>query len=100
MSELGDIVLKGRSKNAGPFWLIIDIFCGSEDAFSQVTRSVSTARVASLLDVPQASIKRFEIADLMVVKLSLPRPETQGAINDRDMHGAAIASLIREMPVN
>ena len=33
MSQLGDLVQKVRSKNAGPFWLTIDIFCGSEAVF-------------------------------------------------------------------
>jgi len=30
MYLLGDKVKKIRSKNAGPFWITIDIFCGSK----------------------------------------------------------------------
>ena len=100
MSELGDVALKVRSKNAGPFWITIDIFCGTEDAFSQVQSGLSTDRVAKALSCDAKDIKRFEIPALNVVKLSLPRPRIQGSKEDRDMHGAALATLLAELPLN
>ena len=100
MSTLGELVYKVRSKNAGPFWMTVDIFCGTPDAYEQVTRSVSTERIAQLVSVDPAHIKRFEIPDLNVVKLSMPRPQVQGSIEDRDMHGAALATLVQELSVN
>lgn len=100
MSELRDIVQKVRSKNAGPFWLTIDIFCGSAEAFQQVSNGVSTDRVAALFKADPSVVKRFDIADLNVVKFSLPRPVIQGARLDRDMHGAGWAALLAEMEVN
>ena len=99
-STLGDVVLKVRSKNAGPFWITVDIFCGSEEAFRRVSQGLSTERLAALLSVDTDQIKRFEIPALNVVKLSLARPAVQGSIHDRDMHGAALASLIEELPLN
>lgn len=100
MAELRDIAYKVRSKNAGPFWLTIDIFCGTPAAFSQICNGLSTARVAALLDAAPADIKRFEIPDLNVLKLSLPRPSIQGSIHDRDMHGASWAALLSEVAIN
>ena len=91
---------KVRSKNAGPFWLTIDIFCGSDTAFAQVRDGLSSARVAALFDVDPATLKRFDIADLNVVKFSLPRPVIQGDITDRDMHGAGWAPLLAEIALN
>ena len=29
MPKLGERVLRVRSKNAGPFWVTVDIFCGT-----------------------------------------------------------------------
>lgn len=98
MAELGQIVEKVRSKNAGPFWLTIDIFCGTAAAFDRVCQ-VPTARVAALFGVAEDQIRRFDIADLAVVKFSLPRPVVQGTRADRDMHGAAWAVLLEEMTV-
>ena len=97
MPELGSLVRKVRSKNAGPFWLTIDVFCGSEDVFGQVRSAVRTEAVADLFQVPAEHIKRFESPDLHVLKFSLPRPVVQGAACDRDMHGAAWASLLAEL---
>ena len=44
-------------------------------------------------------MKRFDIADLNVVKISLPRPVIQGSREDRDMHGAGFGNLIAEMEI-
>jgi len=97
LPKLRDIVQKVRSKNAGPFWLTIDIFCGTPEAFEQVQTKLKTDAVARLYGADSQLLKRFEMADLNVVKISLPRPATQGAIDDRDMHGASWASLLAEM---
>lgn len=95
--RLGDKVLKVRSKNAGPFWITIDIFCGTPSAFVEVSARLETQRVADLTSTPLQLVKRFDIPDLMVIKLSIPRPVVQGSRDDRDMHGAAMAVLIEEM---
>lgn len=96
MARLGDIVQKVRSKNAGPFWLTIDIFCGDSKTFEEVADLLATGQVAQLFDVPTQAIKRFDIADLNVVKFSLPRPSIQGSRQDRDIHGASWAALLAE----
>lgn len=97
MARLGDMVLKVRSKNAGPFWLTIDIFCGTPEVFQQIAAALSAERAAALFKTDPAHLKRFEIADLNVVKISLPRPQVQGTGADRDMHGASFANLVAEM---
>lgn len=96
MPRLSDLVLKVRSKNAGPFWLTIDIFCGTPQAFETVSSNLSTEKVAALYRTSLEDIKRFDIADLMVVKFSLPRPLVQGSREDRDMHGAGWGVLLEE----
>ncbi len=97
LANLGQIAHKVRSKNAGPFWLTVDIFCGTQEAFARVVNGLSTARVASTFGADEAAVKRFDIADLNVVKFSLPRPEVQGSLRDRDMHGASWAALLAEV---
>ena len=46
-----------------------------------------------------AAVKRYALDDLLVLKFSLPRPSIQGTRADRDMHGAAYACLIAEIPL-
>jgi hypothetical protein len=99
MTRLADIADKIRSKNAGPFWLTIDIFCGKAGAFERVSETLSTQGVATLFQVAPDTLKRFDLADLHVVKFSLPRPNIQGTATDRDMHGASFANLLADIEV-
>lgn len=100
MAKLGEIAEKVRSKNAGPFWLTIDIFCSNSDVFSVVATQLGTAQVAELFAVELSQIRRFDIAGLNVVKFSFPRPVVQGSREDRDMHGAAWAVLLEELEIS
>jgi hypothetical protein len=99
MTTLGDIATKVRSKNAGPFWLTVDIFCGTERAFQEISEGLQTSEVARIFQIEPKNLKRFDIPDLAVIKLSMPRPQVQGTAADRDMHGASFASLLVEMPI-
>ncbi len=97
MAKLGDIAQKIRSKNAGPFWLTVDIFCGAQTTFSQICSGLTDQQFAMIFDIEPATVKRFEIADLNVLKFSIPRPQTQGSRADQDIHGASWAALIGEI---
>lgn len=99
LARLGDIAQKVRSKNAGPFWLTIDIFCGTSDAFNRICNGLSPERVAKSFGADPSDIKRFNIDTLNVIKFSLPRPQIQGSIHDRDMHGASWAALLCELDI-
>ncbi len=99
MTQIGKIAQKVRSKNAGPFWLTVDIFCGSPEAYAQISQGLDSARVAKAFGANGQEMKRFDIASLNVVKISLPRPVIQGSRPDRDMHGASFANLIAEMDI-
>lgn len=99
MTRLVDVADKIRSKNAGPFWLTIDIFCGEAEAFNRISAALKTETVALLFQIKPDILKRFDLADLNVVKFSLPRPNIQGTAADRDMHGASFANLLAEIDV-
>ncbi len=99
MAELGSLVSKVRSKNAGPFWLTVDVFCDDAATFARVCDGLKDADVARLFGVEQQLLKRFDIPSLNVVKFSVPRPVVQGTRADRDMHGAGWACLLEEMQI-
>lgn len=87
-----------RSKNAGPFWLTVDVFCDDTQTFRRLCEEplLAPPAIARLLRADEGSIKTFHIEALNVIKISLPRPVVQGSLQDRDMHGAQWANLVRE----
>ncbi len=97
MPLLRDLTRKVAAKNAGPFQVTVDVFCGSAQAFDRVAPALDTGRVAQLFGVAPQLLRRFDIPALHVIKLSFPRPVVQGSRFDRDMHGAQFATLLEEL---
>ena len=96
VSSLADTI---RSKNAGPFWVTIDIFCSEDTNFKRLSHGLDTQQLSIALNQTEHTIKRFDIESLNVIKFSLPRPVVQGHRLDRDMHGAQWALLIGEIVI-
>ena len=86
---LGEVASQVRSKNAGPFWITLDVFFGSESDYRLVTRSrvLSKQAISRLYRVDPATVKYFELPDILALKISFPRPVTAGSFQDRDLHG-------------
>jgi hypothetical protein len=99
MAKLGDIVEKIRAKNAGPFWVTVDIFCGDAGRFDDVVSRLDTGRICTLVKADIQTTRRFDIEDLAVIKFSFVRKEVQGSRFDRDMHGAQMAVLFAELDI-
>lgn len=97
---LGELVVNVRSKNAGPYWVTVDVFCGNEIVYAQMRTLLTKAFVASLYQQPEDTLKHFEMSDLHVLKFSFPRPVVQGNRYDRDMHGAQYSVLLSELEIN
>ena len=99
MARLKDLVEKIRSKNAGPFWVTIDVFCFNDGSIAEVSDRLQTDLVADLFKTAFTDIRRFEQPEIDVIKFSFPRPNVQGTRQDRDMHGAAYGVILEEMGV-
>lgn len=99
MAKVGEMVKKIRSKNAGPYWLTIDVFCGSESVYEKIRQSLTLSNIASIYQIPEETLKRFELPSLYVLKFSFPRTTVQGDRFDRDMHGAQMSVLLAEQEI-
>ncbi len=88
MPTLREVARYVRSKNAGPFWITIDIFCDTDEAFDKISASpnLTAASVAKLYRVPEENVKVFYIKNLRVIKFSFPRQKPQGYKYENDMH--------------
>jgi hypothetical protein len=87
--NLGELAEQVRSKNAGPFWITLDVFFRNAQDYEFVTGLgiLSPQLIGRLYRVDPASVKYFELPALHVVKISFPRPVTAGSFEDRDLHG-------------
>lgn len=85
LDDIADLV---RAKNAGPFWLTLDVFLPSDEAFDRVCASdvVDPDVIASLYKSTPDKVRIFPMPALRAIKISFPRPVVQGSFADRDMH--------------
>ncbi|MFF5225455.1 DUF4387 family protein [Dactylosporangium sp. NPDC000521] len=82
---VGDLAIEVRSKNAGPFWVTMELFMRDEAGFAAVA-FVDAPVISRLYGVPLGTVQIFRIPSLNVVKISFPRPVSQGSLHDRDIH--------------
>lgn len=89
MPKVCDVCRHVRSKNAGPYWITVDLFFADQGVYDRYANApaIGTAAVGELFGVEPAQIKRFAVSKLNVVKLSYPRVHPQGGAIERDMHG-------------
>lgn len=89
MPKLKDVCRHVRSKNAGPFWITVDLFFDGPENYRRFRDSPSLGPVvfARLFDTRQELVKHIPVDSLNVVKISFPRPNPQGWRGERDMHG-------------
>lgn len=89
MPRLRDVCDHIRSKNAGPFWITVDLFFPDQDALLlyRDADALQVAAIAALFGSDPARVKRFVVPDLAVMKFSYPRRTPQGGVEERDMHG-------------
>ena len=97
---LGELALEVRSKNAGPFWVTLEVFLRDAEGYALAADPafLDEQVVARLYDVDPAHVQLFRIPALNVVKVSFPRRVPQGSLRDRDLHAGQqhvpLASLV------
>ena len=91
MKKILDLARVVRSKNSGPYELVLDILFKDRATFERIRASeqLTAQRVAEAYGVPRETIKRivwFEPAN--AVKVVMPRRIVSGAPGDTDVYGA------------
>jgi uncharacterized membrane-anchored protein len=72
-----------RSKNAGPYWLTLDVFFATDTAYARAAAALTEAAVADAYRVEPADVRLYHLPDIRVIKASFPRPVVQGSLADR-----------------
>ena len=86
--SLNDVCRYVRSKNAGPFWVTLDLFFDSAESYAKYhdDPAISSDAIAAVYGVDAALVRRFPVESLSMVKISYPRATPQGGVHERDMH--------------
>ena len=89
MATIADLAVLVRSKNAGPFWLTIDIMFDSEDSYRRVRDSevINRAGIADMFGRDPDSIIVVNHDVALAIKVSFPRPQSSGSKYDSDVYG-------------
>jgi hypothetical protein len=85
-TTLADLAHEVRAKNAGPFWVTMELFMRDTDGYRIAESTVNERMIADLYRVEESTVQIFRIPSLNVVKISFPRPVSQGSLRDRDIH--------------
>ena len=96
---LDDLALEVRCKNAGPFWMTLDVFLPDDAAYRIADTLITPDAIAELYQVVPDSLRIFRIPRLKVVKVSFPRPLPQGSLHDRDMHAGQHHVPLASLPI-
>jgi len=89
MPKVSEVCRHVRSKNAGPFWITMDIAFSNAASFNRYadSRALQPEAIGALYGVEPSQVKCFPVRDLSVLKISYPRHRPQGGSLERDMHG-------------
>lgn len=98
---LGDLAEIVRSKNAGPFWMTLDVIFTDRSVYEWVTgqQTITARTVGHLYRVDPTTVHVFYLPDINVIKASFPRPMPQGSITDSDMHSGQQHVPLAQLPV-
>ncbi len=97
MPKISEVCRHIRSKNAGPFWVTVDLFFLDEQSYAQYHASpaLSPQLFQRLFGADPALVKYVPVPTLKMVKISYPRTNPQGWMGERDMHaGQQFARLL------
>ncbi|WP_418319394.1 DUF4387 domain-containing protein [Piscinibacter sakaiensis] len=89
MPSLSEVCHDIRSKNAGPFWITVDLFFHGREAFDRYAQTslLQPQALAKVFDVQAEQVGCYPVPELCVLKISYPRKDPQGGMIERDLHG-------------
>lgn len=90
MALIKDIAQICKSKNAGPFYITIDVLFEDPELYARVKQTgvLSAALFAKLYGVAEENILFTPYDTASAFKATLPRPIPAGDLGDTDVYGA------------
>ena len=87
LTELASVI---RSKNAGPLCVTLDLFFRDQESYERAAQSdaLNLNAIAALYGLLRTQIRRFDMPEILAIKLSMPRTVCAGHPGDGDLYGA------------
>lgn len=88
-TTIADLAVLVRSKNAGPFWLTIDVMFDDAEKYRRVRDGdvINRAGIARMFRRDPADIIVVNHDAALAIKVSFPRPQSSGSKYDSDVYG-------------
>jgi hypothetical protein len=101
MAQLKDIAQLIRSKNAGPFTLTFDFMFDRFENYCRVRDSGAINRelISRLYGTPMEDVEIYSVDAARGIKVTIPRPITQGDLEDSDQYGCQLFSPLMEVEI-
>ena len=89
MPKLKDLAKVVRSKNAGPFYLTLDILFADQKTYERVKNSgaISIDTVCSLYGMQTGQVRIIPYDEAYAIKVTLNRPIPAADVADTDIYG-------------
>lgn len=102
MTTLGEFSKYIRSKNAGPFWMTLDVFFKSVEDYEKALdlQLITEELIHRLYSTPIEQVRIFNCKNLNTIKISIPRPTSQAGVADRDVHSGQQFSILSDVKIN
>lgn len=99
--KLRDCTKLIRSKNAGPFFVTIDVMFKNSEMFNKCLDQniLSAKNVADIYGIASEKIDTFAIPLISTIKISFPRAVSQGDLGDPDNHGGQQYAPILDLEI-
>ena len=90
MARLDEIAKVIRSKNAGPFFLTLDVLFADEASYRRVesARVIEREKMAKLYRQPLENVFVYHHPAALAMKVTMVRATPAGSIFDTDLYGA------------
>ena len=90
MESLGQLAYIVRSKNAGPFFITLDILFSDKSNYDRGKNSgvITQQTIAKLYNIPENTINIYFYDSAFGIKVTYPRYASAGDFEDTDCYGA------------
>lgn len=89
MPKISDLAKVVRSKNAGPFYLTLDVMFGDQETYQRVQSSgaINKKTICSIYNVRPEQVKIISYDMAYAIKITLDRPIPAADVTDTDIYG-------------
>ena len=91
-----------RTKNAGPFWITLDIVFENDEDFERVisAKVLTKEWISGTYKILQDTLIFIEIPAARAIKFSFPRPRIQGDHGETDMYSGQQYAPLQDLQIS